>query len=130
MTDKHQNKIREWKNLIDKRIKSNMKVTEWCKQNNVSQHAYYYWQNEVRKLEALILPTNNKSELNVQLSQNEEDRENSFVEITPAILLKDQVQSSISKPSAKIRYNNLEIELFEESSSIFMKRLIEVIQNA
>jgi DMSO/TMAO reductase YedYZ molybdopterin-dependent catalytic subunit len=32
-----------WRNRIQSRKLSGLKVNDWCKQNSISRYAYYYW---------------------------------------------------------------------------------------
>lgn len=36
-----------WKNRIASRESSGLKVSEWCANNNISRHVYYYWHRKV-----------------------------------------------------------------------------------
>jgi hypothetical protein len=47
-TEKHQVQLQRWKALIQDRMNSNLKILEWCEQNNVSKDAYYYWLKQIR----------------------------------------------------------------------------------
>lgn len=38
-----------WKHRIADRKISGLNVTDWCKKNNLTKHAYYYW---LRRIEA------------------------------------------------------------------------------
>lgn len=39
----------QWKNLILECQNSGMKVQDWCAQQNVTKHAYYYWLRKIRE---------------------------------------------------------------------------------
>lgn len=39
----------QWEKLIFDCQSSGLKVDEWCEENNVSRHAYYYWLRKIRK---------------------------------------------------------------------------------
>lgn len=39
----------QWKNLILECQSSGMKVQDWCAQQNVTKHAYYYWLRKIRE---------------------------------------------------------------------------------
>lgn len=53
----------QWEKLITDYQSSSLKVDDWCVQNHISRHAYYYWLRKIRK-EACesILPTFPKRE--------------------------------------------------------------------
>jgi len=39
----------QWEKLIVNCRRSGLKVDEWCEENQVSRHAYYYWLRKIRK---------------------------------------------------------------------------------
>ena len=48
----------QWEKLISDCKSSGLKVDEWCNQNNVSRHAYYYWLRKIRTQACeSVLPT-------------------------------------------------------------------------
>lgn len=48
-TVKHQIKLSEWSKVIAACQSSGMTVIDWCKTNNISYKAYYYWLRRVRE---------------------------------------------------------------------------------
>ena len=44
-----QAKIAKWVSLINDQASSGLKVTDWCKQNNISKHAYFYWKRIIKE---------------------------------------------------------------------------------
>ena len=36
-----------WKQHLEDVKQSNLTVDEWCKQNQISKHAYYYWRKKI-----------------------------------------------------------------------------------
>jgi hypothetical protein len=121
-TEKHKVQLQRWKSLIQDRMNSNLKILEWCKQNNVSKDAYYYWLKQVR-IEAV-------AEANSKFNRPVISESNSFVEIKPVA---PSVMASVpikSTPSAIIRGNCLEIELFDDASPTFIRKLMEAVRYA
>lgn len=39
----NQKSLELWKHRITDRKTSGLNVTDWCKKNNLTKHAYYYW---------------------------------------------------------------------------------------
>jgi hypothetical protein len=39
-----------WKNRIQSRKLSGLKVNDWCEQNSISRHAYYYWHRKLNNI--------------------------------------------------------------------------------
>jgi len=48
-----------WKRRIDDCKNSGVKVTEWCSENDVSRHAYYYWHRKIKEYEAELVNKGN-----------------------------------------------------------------------
>ena len=121
-TEKHKVQLQRWKVLIQDRMNSNLKILEWCKQNNVSKDAYYYWLKQIR-IEAI-------AEANSKFNKQSIIESNSFVEIqpvAPSVLASAPIRS---RTSAIIRDNCLEIELLDDASPTFIRKLMEVIRYA
>lgn len=121
-TEKHEVQLQRWKVLIQDRMNSNLKILDWCKQNNVSKDAYYYWLRIIRK-EAV-------AKANSQLNNSAIRESNSFVEIQPAAPSIMASASITSRSSAIIHSNGLEIEILEDASPVFIRKLMEAIRYA
>lgn len=121
-TEKHKVQLQRWKALIQDRMNSNLKIMEWCEQNNVSKDAYYYWLKQIR-IEAV-------AEANSRFNKPVISESNSFVEIQPVASSVVASASIKSRPSAIIRGNGLEIELFDDASPTFIRKLMEAARYA
>ncbi|OGO80802.1 MAG: hypothetical protein A2Y21_08610 [Clostridiales bacterium GWC2_40_7] len=122
-TEKHKVQLLRWKALIQDRMNSNLKIMEWCEKNNVSKDAYYYWLKQIR-IEAV-------AEANSKFNKPVISESNSFVEIQPVASSVMASASIRSRPSAIIRGNGcLEIELFDDTSPTFIRKLMEAIRYA
>ena len=42
-------RLSHWAGIIRERKHSGLSVIEWCKNNDISQKTYYYWQRKVRE---------------------------------------------------------------------------------
>ena len=49
MSEKHKVLLKQWKQLIEERMKSGLTVKQWCEANGYSKHAYYYWLQCIRR---------------------------------------------------------------------------------
>lgn len=121
-TEKHKVQLQRWKALIQDRMNSKLKIMEWCEQNNVSKDAYYYWLKQIR-IEAV-------AEANSKFNKPVISESNSFVEIQPVASSIMASASIKSRPSAIIRGNGLEIELFDDTSPTFIRKLMEAVRYA
>ena len=45
----HQARVEQWTNIINECLASGMNKTAWCKQNGISDKAFFYWQRIIRK---------------------------------------------------------------------------------
>jgi len=122
VTEKHKVQLMRWKALIQDRMNSKLKILEWCEQNNVSKDAYYYWLKQIRK-EAF-------AEVDSKFNKPVISESNSFVEIKPVTSSVVASTPISSRPSAIIRRNGLEIELFEAASPTFIRQLMEAVRYA
>jgi hypothetical protein len=62
----------QWEKLITDYQNSGLKVDEWCEQNHISRHAYYYWLRKIRKQACeSILPDLPKEEKSVAFAKLE-----------------------------------------------------------
>lgn len=119
-TEKHKVQLQHWKVLSQDRMNSKLKIMEWCEQNNVSKDAYYYWLKQIR-IEAVA---------EAKFKRPVISESNSFVEIQPvasSVVASSQISS---RPSAIIRRNGLEIELFDNASPNFIHQLMEAVRYA
>ena len=121
-TEKHQVQLQRWKLLIQDRMNSNLKILDWCNKNNVSKDAYYYWLKQIRK-EAV-------KEASSRLSKPITAESNSFVEIQPVISSVIASEVNTTKASAIIRGKDFEIELLDNASRDFIRKLMEAIKYA
>jgi len=119
-TNKHKVQLKRWKVLIKERMDSGLKISEWCNQNNLSKHAYYYWLEQIRK-EAVAGTGSNMPAI---------PESNSFVEIKPVMTSGMPYMPTAPKPSAVIRRNGLEVELFGDVSAALVRQLLEAVKHA
>lgn len=47
-----ENKISLWRERIADKQASGLKLVDWCTQNQLTKHAYYYWKRKVEGLES------------------------------------------------------------------------------
>jgi len=121
-TEKQKVQLMRWKALIQDRMNSDLKILEWCKQNNVSKDSYYYWLKQIR-IEAL-------AEANSKYNKPVISESNSFVEIQPVTSSVFASASIGSGPSAIIRRNGLEIEFFNDASQTIIRNVMEAVKYA
>jgi hypothetical protein len=114
--------LQRWKSLIQDRMNSNLTITKWCEQNNISRDAYHYWLKQIR-IETV-------AEANIKFNKPVISESNSFVEIQPVVSSIRTPAPIKPNPSAIIHGNGLEIELFEETSPTFIRKLLEAVRYA
>jgi hypothetical protein len=121
-TEKQKDKLEYWKILIQEQKSSSLNVAEWCEQNNVSRRKYYYWLNRIRK----GFTAETDSELNKPVNTET----NTFIEIQSSTSMMMSSMPNKSKPAAIINKNGLEIEILDNASSAFIRKLMEAMKNA
>ncbi|MDF2869889.1 MAG: hypothetical protein K0R05_1464 [Anaerocolumna sp.] len=105
----NQIRLSEWTRIINDRCQSGLKVDEYCKQHQLSRHAYYYWLRKVKEA-ALI--------------------HNSFVEL-PALPEKT-VPASTNHfiYQMTIAIGNTVLGVSESTPMELLSRVLEVVRNA
>lgn len=111
--------IQQWKAIIQDRNNTNLTVDEYCKQNGLSRHSYFYWLRIIRE-EAL-----------------EQSAESGFVELSLPAEADSQARSVTAVPVAKSEPSQLiltvygiTIQVTENTSPTLLARTIGVIRNA
>lgn len=127
---KRQHNIQQWKKIIMDRCNSGLMVDEYCKQNDISRHAYFYWLRIIREEEIqseLMLPENQPLETMDQ---------NKFIEIPVPTKLADTIQPvhkldlDSSEQSLMLSVNGIDIKINENTPTALLARTLEVIRNA
>lgn len=119
MSEKHNYQLQRWKLLIEERTHSGMTVIEWCNANGLSRHAYYYWLDKLREENFLEAVQNLPAQVQLQTA---------FVEIQRPVPSASEAQSlSAHKPAAILRKGDLQVDLFPNASSDFLKLLMEAV---
>lgn len=111
--------IQQWKAIIQDRNNTNLTVDEYCKQNGLSRHAYFYWLRIIRE-EAL-----------------EQSAASGFVELSLPSEADSQshpvtaVQIAKPEPSQlTLSVCGITIQVTESTSPALLARTIGVIRNA
>ena len=98
-----------WQQLIAERNKSGKTVAQWCADNNISKHKYYYWNNKINK------------------RQSDADEVN-FAEITHTNAVSDNiVLDNIKYQDFKILYKDIQLIIPNKFNSNSLAELINVL---
>lgn len=121
---KRQLNIRQWKAIIQDRIDSGLYVDDYCKQNNISRHAYFYWLRIIRE-EAIAPPA---------IASGQEPA--GFVEIRlPGNVCPALPENGINSISAQepaellLTVNGITVHVTGGTSPELLSRTLEVIRN-
>ncbi|MGN0318306.1 MAG: IS66 family insertion sequence element accessory protein TnpA [Lachnospira sp.] len=108
-------RLEQWKNLIFERQNSGLTVREWCEQNNINQHTYYYY---LKRLRARELDKSNTSLVPV------EDEK-------PVAFKKLEVQTPVPNTQAAviIRLNGATVEVVEGTSQQTIQAVLLALQS-
>ena len=104
-----QNQLQSWSTIIKNCKESGMTVPEFCSQNGISRHAYYYWYSKVKQ----------------------ETYKQSFVEISSS---EKQVPAVNPVPaesacSFEIHIENISFTIPDSVSKETLTKIIEVVRN-
>lgn len=110
---KNKYRLEQWTKLILDCQNSGMKVRDWCRLNNVTHHAYYYWLKKVRlaACDKLDLVDTNSS--------------------LPVEFQKLEITSPIPETRAAviIRLNNTTVEISEGASQQTIQAVLLALQS-
>lgn len=111
--------IQQWKAIIQDRNNSNLTVDEYCKQNGLSRHSYFYWLRIIREEALNQSPSSGFVELSLPTDASSET---SMITTIP-----------IEKPAPSqltLSVNGITIQVSENTSSALLAKTIGVIKNA
>lgn len=106
----HSVRLTRWNEIFNDREDSGLTIDEYCRQNNLSKNAYYYWLRKCRE--------NTLSEC-----------ENAFVELE-APSFKEGSLTKEFHPQAIIEINGARISVSEKISQSLLSMIVEVTRNA
>lgn len=108
MNEVIQVRMNGWAAMVKARNESGMTIREWCEENGISEHAYYY---RLRQLRQTALKTMSGS--------SAEEKETPFVHI--------QKPDSLNGVSVRIRHGDTVIEIDNQASESVLNFLKEVL---
>lgn len=103
----NQKSLEFWKHRIADRKASGLNVTDWCKKNNLTKHAYYYW---LKRIEA-----------------NAQDTDTSipvFAEIKPTYI----TQRKNVKSDLQITWNDVNLTITDSDTAKLAAEFISQLQ--
>ena len=113
-----QYRLSQWVPLIKERQASGMSVKEWCKQNDVNQQQFYYWQRIIREIAGESLPVMPQESKFVQLP------------VTTSVAAANNQGASESEPSMVIRVGKAAIELTNHVQPELLATVLKVLSSA
>ena len=93
-------KIKEWKLLLDERKQRGLKIEEFCKEKNITASQFYYFQKRVKQFETKKNPVIDKTVMQPIKIVPSQEKENSVIRfILPnglqCVLPRDMTMSEI-----------------------------------
>ncbi len=122
----HQAKLNDWASRFADQKASGLSVTDWCKQNNLTEYKYYYWKRLLKEEtieQALpdIVPLAMPSvPVNTQVSELASETSASCASCT----------SFASSTCARLYINGICIELDSSAPEPFIRNLIKAVSHA
>lgn len=109
-------RLSRWLPIIKECHSSGMQVKEWCRQNNIDQRKFYYWQRKIREAALNTLPATTA--------------QSSFVELTIPVEEK-VIDSPITfVPSMVLKVGSISLELSEAVKPELLASVLKVITDA
>lgn len=123
MSKKHEFQLQRWKLLIEDRVKSGMKVRDWCEANGVTKDTYYYWLAKLRE---------EHYEEAVQSLSAETISSNTFVEL-PMPKQTHQTrpvpENVIHRPVAVLQKDSIRIEIFQDIPDLLLQQVLKAVSD-
>lgn len=96
-----------WRSRIQSRKLSGLKVNDWCKQNNISRHAYYYWHRRLKDIK--------------------EEQGDVFAEVLPAPAPMEPVEK-IARPELLIVWKDFSISVTDQHAISMAAELLSRLE--
>lgn len=123
----HQAKLNDWASRFADQKASGLSVTDWCKQNNLTEYKYYYWKKLLKEeaieqalpdIVPLAMPSvpKNKTQVSELASETSASRAS--------------CTSFASNTCARLYINGICIELDSSAPEAFIINLIKAVRHA
>lgn len=125
-----------WKKLVNNAISSGKEIRIWCRENNISERQFYYWQRKLRLEEAQkLMPNTDTSLPAARPESNTEAIKPNFIDVTPdANCCKSQFQASSAytyfKLAAKVRVGKYTLLVADGASQETITNLLRAAEDA
>ena len=110
-------RIQQWSQIIHDRVQSGMTIKEYCRKNQLSRDAYFYWARIIKE-QAITELTVTEQQF-VELPASRED-------IAPTIY----PGSGSEYSELLLTVGQVQITVTEKTSSDLLSRTLEVVRNA
>lgn len=136
----HQARLNEWAVRITDQKSSGLSVTEWCLQNNLSKHKFFYWQHllkdeAVNQMLPEIVPLAMSSVIDSSQSEQSQLPVPESTRATCAIRATNETCATRANCTthkhnscARISINGITIELDSSAPEHFMRSLIKAVR--
>lgn len=125
----HQVRLNEWAIRISEQKASGLSVPDWCEQNNLTVHQYFYWKRQlktqaVKQMLPDIVPISLET---VPLEPLSRESTN----LAPMTQVQNTTLASCTTCScARVLINGISIELDSSASEEFIRTLIKAVRYA
>nr|WP_278707592.1 hypothetical protein [Bacteroides intestinalis] len=126
LTPDKQVKLQYWLDVIRQCRASGLTNQAWCEQNQISLKSYYYWIAKIRRLALEELPRKHNG-IHSQSDRNTvllPEASSGFTEV----FLPDK-QTPHSSPAAVLQLGDMRIEIFEDTSSEALTKILKAVQS-
>ena len=129
MSKKHDFQIKKWESLINECQNSGKKIKDWCEDNCISKHQYYYWLNKIRN-ECYDEAVSQFPTVESVTAASIPVPKHSFIELRPEVVGEVPKSVDITNPVAVIQNENMRIEIMSNASASFIRQLLEAVRYA
>lgn len=98
-----------WRSRIQSRKLSGLKVNDWCEQNSISRHAYYYWNRKLKNIK-------------------EEEQENTFSEVLMKEASAVPMKKEVAKPEMLITWKDFSITVTDPQAITMAAELLHRLE--
>lgn len=120
----HQTNLAKWSDLFRDQQTSGLTIKDWCAQNSISQHAYYYWKRIAKEAyvnsiipDIVPLPAEQHSEL-------------PMVQPSAELNLYNSCKSSKTSDPVIISMGDIRIEIGASASDEMISGIIKAVRHA
>lgn len=126
----HQVRLNEWAIRISEQKASGLSVPDWCEQNSLTVHQYFYWKRQL-KSQAVKQMLPDIVPISLETVPYEPILSRESTNLAPVTQVQNTTLASCTTCScARVLINGISIELDSSASEDFIRTLIKAVRYA